>query len=328
MAELQLTYLLPIRSDVPPSDELTDYLRGVSRRCPVVIVDGSPEPVFDRAHAAWADLGLHIRPDPRRACANGKVHGVLTGLDHVRTEMVVIADDDVRYGPEDLDRTRAALADADLVVPQNYFSPLPWHARWDSARTLLNRVTGGDFPGTLAVRIAPLRASGGYDGDVLFENLELMRTVRAAGGVCVARPDLYIRRLPPTTRHFLSQRVRQAYDEFARPWRLAAFLAVLPAVAMIARRRPALLLGAAAGTVVLAETGRRSNGGRAYFARSSSLLAPVWILERAACAWAAIWVRARGGVPYHGDCIVRAANSPAELRRRAAGAAAGAIRSG
>jgi len=40
--------------------------------------------------------------------------------------------------------TGLPLAGADLVGPQNFFDPLPWHARWDSARTLLNRASGGD----------------------------------------------------------------------------------------------------------------------------------------------------------------------------------------
>src|SRR4029079_2928969 len=112
--------------------------------------------------------------------------------------------------------------------PQNYFDPLPWHARVDAARSLLNRVHSGDrelgsgdFPGTLGVRREAFVACGGYDGDVIFENLELMRTIEAAGGRVATPLDLYVRRLPPTTAHFISQRVRQAYDDFALPVRMA-----------------------------------------------------------------------------------------------------------
>ena len=121
----------------------------------------------------------------------GKVNGVVTGVRECSHERVVIADDDVRYDAAALRRVVALLDEADLVRPQNYFDPLPWHARWDTARSLLNRVfTGdpafpvGDFPGTLAVRRSAFLASGAYDGDALFENLELMRTIRAAGGRC------------------------------------------------------------------------------------------------------------------------------------------------
>ena len=81
------------------------------------------------------------------------------------------------------------MRDVELVRPQNYFAPLRWHARWDTARTLLNRVAGGvDFPGTLAVRRSRSSQTDGYDGDVLFENLELIRTIEAAGGRVLALP--------------------------------------------------------------------------------------------------------------------------------------------
>ncbi len=113
---------------------------------------------------------------------------------------------------------------ADLVRPQNVFDPLPWHARWDTARMLLNRAFGSDHPGTLGVRRSFLASIGGYDGDVLFENLELVRTVLAAGGRVVDAPGMYVRRRPPTPARFLEQRPRQAYDDLAQPARLAFFL--------------------------------------------------------------------------------------------------------
>ena len=97
---------------------------------------------------------------------------------------------------------------------------------------LLNRVTGGDWPGTIAVRRSALAATGGYDGRALVENLELVRTVVAAGGREVLLDDLFVARRPPTSRHFWSQRVRQAYDELARPGRLAWQLGLLPAMAV------------------------------------------------------------------------------------------------
>ena len=96
---------------------------------------------------------------------------------------MVIADDDVRYDEAALDAVRRLLDRAALVRPQNYFAPLPWHACLDTARTLINRVTGGDWPGTFGVRRAALERTGGYDGNVLFENLEMVRTIKAAGGV-------------------------------------------------------------------------------------------------------------------------------------------------
>jgi hypothetical protein len=145
-----------------------------------------------------------------------------------RTSAVVLADDDVRWDPQALGRAVLLLEQADLVAPQNVFDPLPWHARWDSARSLLNRAFGADYPGTFVVRRATFEQMGGYDGDVLFEDLELMRTVQAAGGL-VARPlDLVVPRRPPATGRFWGQRVRQAYDDLAQPWRAGAFLLFAP----------------------------------------------------------------------------------------------------
>jgi predicted carbohydrate-binding protein with CBM48 len=313
---LPAQYLLPLRSSRPVSMELAAYLRGIRELMPVIVVDGSDPDVFEATRRALP-FAVHIAPDAALRCANGKVHGVLTGLRHVTAPAVVIADDDVRYGPDALRRSLDALDGADLVRPQNYFDPLPWHAVWDTARTLLNRALGADFPGTLVVRTATIRRAGGYDGDVLFENLELMRTIEAVGGRCVHRPDIYVRRLPPTTRHFRGQRVRQAYDELARPARMAAQLAIVPVMATLAaRRRGAALAGLATAAVVVAERGRLRADGRRHFPPAASLCAPVWLLERGVCAWCALGLRRRGGVRYAGGRLVRAATPMRELRRR------------
>ncbi len=241
-------------------------------------------------------------------------------------ERLVIADDDVRYEPEGLRRTAGLLDEHDLVRPQNYFTQLPWHARWDTARTLLNRSLGRDYPGTLAVRRSRMLAMGLYDGDVLFENLELIRTVRAHGGSEIAPLDLYVGRVPPSASHFWGQRTRQAYDDFAIPPRMALWLSILPLA--MARRfgkpqvdksasRRRWLAAAAALAVALAERGRRRGGGAAVFPATSSLLAPLWVLERAVCAWLAVLQRLRfGGVRYGDSVISLAAHSERRLRRR------------
>ena len=203
--------------------------------------------------------------------------------------------------------------------PQNFFDPLPWHATWDTARTLLNRAFGADFPGTLAVRRSQVIAMGGYDGDVMFENLELIRTVEAHGGRTTSPLDLYVRRTPPTPTHFWSQRARQAYDDFALPLRMTCWLAVIPAVtAMILRRHTSHLCLSATSVVLVAERGRRRAGGRSVFPATASLLAPVWILERGMCAWLAVLQRIRfGGIRYGESVIPTAAHSKRTLRRRA-----------
>ncbi|HVW31570.1 MAG TPA: glycosyltransferase family 2 protein, partial [Acidimicrobiia bacterium] len=220
-----------------------------------------------------------------------------------------IADDDVRYDASALERVVRLLDEADVVRPQNHFDPCPWHAVWDSARTLLNRAAGGDFPGTLAVRRAFI--AGGYDGDVLFENLELMRTVVARGGSILTPLDCYVRRLPPPAGRFWSQRRRQAYDDLAQPARLLAGLLVIPMAASgVVRRRWGRLVAAGAASILIAEWGRARGGGREVFPAAAPLCAPLWLLERGVTDWLAVWDRAvRGGCRYSGVVIRRAASS-------------------
>lgn len=318
-ADLDLDYVLPLRwSDDAGLEELTAYLRRLRSHVRVIVVDASPAALFARHAARWDGLALHVRPDGDLGFANGKVDGVITGLRRARAEHVIIADDDVRYGERELIRVDALLEGADLVRPQNYFDPMPWHARWDSARTLLNRGLGADYPGTFGVRRSTFWAMGGYDGDVLFENLELIRTVRAHGGREDRPLDLYVRRLPPGPRHFWSQRVRQAYDDLAQPARMAFFLTIVPALAIaLWRRRPWPVLAGAGLAVGLAEIGRRRAGGRRVFPFTAALFAPVWLLERAVCGWLALATRfLRGGVFYAGRRITAAAHSTRHLTAR------------
>jgi hypothetical protein len=326
-----VAYVLPLLWREPgPIEGLAEYLRAIAGEVEeILVVDGSPEPIYGQHGARLRGVARHLRPHPDLSFQMGKVNGVVTGLRECSCERVVLADDDVRYDPAALRRVAALLDEAHLVRPQNYFDELPWHARWDTARTLLNRVfTGdpqfpvGDFPGTLAVRRSAFLASDGYDGDALFENLELMRTIRAAGGTVLTPLDLYVARRPPSTAHFRSQRVRQAYDDFAIPARIGFFLAALPlalAEAVAIPRRPSASrnLGAAALALVLAaEGGRRRAGGAERFPASAAPLAPAWVAERSLCAWLALVSRVRGGVRYGEARLRRSATPYRALRRR------------
>lgn len=314
-----LTYILPIRSSASQGrGELTSYLRHVATLAETIVVDGSPPAVFAEHAAAWGDVVRHVAPAADLATPMGKVGGVLTGLRLASYEHVVIADDDVRYDDATLIRVAGALATAAVVRPQNYFAPLPWHALWDSGRMLLNRATGGDWPGTLAVRRSVLVGTAGYDGRAMFENLELVRTVRAAGGNEAVLYDAFVARRPSTTAHFLSQRVRQAYDEMARPARLVSQLATLPVLVLLAERWGWRALAAAAViAIAIAEAGRWRAGARRVFPAVASLLAPAWVLERAVCIWLAVASRVvYGGVRYRGVVLRHAATPMRELRAR------------
>ncbi|MGW9405754.1 glycosyltransferase [Arthrobacter sp. NPDC055585] len=252
----------------------------------VLVVDGSEPKVF-QAHTAELPPGV-VHLAPVHSCLNGKVAGVLTGLEAARTELCVIADDDVRYSEAVFGRVLLLLEDGDVVRPQNYFCALPWHARWDTARSLLNRALGSDYPGTLGG--AQIRAAAR-------RGLQRRRPVRESGtdphgagrrGREVRAPALNVARRPCSARHFWSQRVRQAYDDFAQPARLAAELALLPVLIGGTRRFRLLPAAAAVCAAGLAEAGRRRDGGAEVFPATSALWAPLWVLERSLAVWVAL----------------------------------------
>lgn len=310
-----ISYIVPLATaDGEDITDLVRYVRWLSHVVDdVIVVDGSSPQAFDQHRTAF---GTRIRVlRPRTQTLNGKVGNVVTGIEEATHEHVVVADDDVRYRLDQLHRMDGLLRDATVVRPQNYFDPTPWHARVDTARTLIARATGGDWPGTLGVHRSAVLDAGGYAGDVLFENLELVRTLVAAGGSEHVALDLIVRRTPPTTQHFIGQQIRQAYDEFARPVRLTISLAVLPAfLATAGARRWKRAAWAAAVVTLAAEFGRRRAGGRTYFPASSTVLVAPWMVWRSACSWVAVGSRARGGVLYR-ERRLKTAATPVRRRR-------------
>ena len=312
-----VSYVLPIRGPVEVDTQLAAYVAWLSERVDVVIADGSTPAVFDSHTRLWGPGVRHLAVTSR--CLNGKVAGVVDGVLAATCERVVVADDDVRYDNAALREIAALLDHHDVVRPQNYFSPLSWHARWDSARSLVNRAWGQDYPGTVGIRRSSFVEAGGYCGGVLFENLELLRTMAAHGHRLHDAPDLLVRRVPPATRHFARQRVRQAYDSFAQPGRLVAELCVLPLIGVVLGRvRPwrsaaAYVAAGAAVAVTVAERGRRRGQARRFFPRTGSWWAPVWVAERSVCSWVAMVTRLRGGVVYGGARLATAAHSIRQL---------------
>ena len=316
---LDATYILPLKwQDTHGTQEMTRYLTWLSTQLEVIVVDGSPLEVYDHHEGRWASLVKHIRPDPDLNFINGKVDGVTTGIRAAGTDRTIVADDDIRFDAGGLERVTALLDASELVIVQSFFDPAPWHARWDLARILLNRSVGVHYPAAMGLRRSTFLRAGGYDGDVLFENLELIRTMRFAGARVSAPSDLFVRHLPPERGAFLSQRVRQAYDDLTLPPRMALWLSLAPlTVWAFARGRGAYVGTAALASIGAAEVGRRRGGGARVYPAGSVLFAPLWLVERALCSWIALWFRVvKGGVPYRGGVLRTAATPPRRLRAR------------
>jgi hypothetical protein len=114
---------------------------------------------------------------------------------------------------------------------------------------------------------------------------------------------------PPSFRKWLEQRPRQAYEDFALRTKTALFftlpLFALAATASFGWKGIAMCLALVVlGPIALAFTGLLRGKARQHFPWSVSFSAPLWVLERAASTyWALYWHLARGGYPF-GDKIL------------------------
>jgi hypothetical protein len=313
--EFRCTYLLPIRrvrADAEEMEEFARYFRSLARAgCQVLVVDGSRAEVFAAHERAWGELCNHITVNPKYTYLNGKVNGVHTGVDAASCERIVLADDDIRYTAEDIERACELLVTHEMVRPQNYLKPLPSWARTEAARMLVNRgvLRAGDYPGTCGFRRSTCLRVGHYDGDVLFDNEEIVRHFALSGAsVCYAR-DFFILKRPPTFRKWIEQRPRQAYEDFVMRAKTALFMSLLPlfvALCWLMGWRSALgFVGfVSVAAVLLALRGLVRDRAYRFFPAHLILYAPLWVLERALSSyWALYWRVTRGGYPF-GDRLL------------------------
>jgi hypothetical protein len=309
------TYLLPIRRAAFSADETRElanyFCRLNDAGCDVLVVDGSPADVFDQHDEAWNSFCRHERVDRSHGFLNDKVNGIHTGVRLANTEKIILADDDMRYASTEIDRVSELLEKFEVVRPQNFLMPLPWWARMEAARMLINRATlrTADYPGTCAfLREAMLRV-GPYDGDVLFDNEEIIRHFAREGATVNYATNLFVRKRPPTLRKWMEQRPRQAYEDFALRVKTGLFFSVpvlgLGMAALFGWTGFAAWIGLVAGAgIALAIAGRLRGAAREYFPLSVCLFAPLWILERSASSyWALYWYFVYGGYPF-GDKIL------------------------
>jgi hypothetical protein len=332
----ECTYLLPIRRttfSALEADELRGYLSMLADAgCQTIVIDGSPEEVFARHDNVWSNVCRHETVDPRFGYLNDKVNGIHTGVTLAANEKIILADDDIRYGPADIDQICLLLDQFEVVRPQNYLaahatpkrphlSPLPqgeevakqpvrgippW-ARMEAARMLINRATlrAADYPGTCAFRKTAMLQVGEYDGDVLFDNEEMIRHfARSRARICYAN-DFFIQKRPPKLRKWFEQRPRQAYEDFGLRLKTILFAFFLPLAIAIAWTAGIKWLLIFALSVLVAFAGWLRGSARKYFPLRTCFFAPLWIAERTLSTyWAFYWFLRRGGYPF-GDRILK-----------------------
>jgi hypothetical protein len=308
--DVDCSFIVPVRRvKVDPIEvkQLADYFKLLrSAGCEVLIVDGSPKPVFEAHRKSWQSFSRHVAPDPKYTYLNGKVNGVHTGVDLASCERIILADDDIRYDAADVKRMCDLLDAFEMVRPQNFIAPQPWWARLENARILINRgvLRAGDYPGTCGFRRSTMRRVGPYDGDVLFDNEEIVRHFALnCVNICYAL-DFFIPKLPPTFRKWLEQRPRQAYEDFVMRAKTAAFISVLPialGLSFLVNVPAAIFFVALLSlvSVMLSSRGILRDAAYRFFPVSSPLCAPLWILERSLSVyWALYWWARYGGYPF------------------------------
>jgi hypothetical protein len=309
------TYLLPIRRaafSATEAAELRRYFQALGNAdCRVLVIDGSPEAVFERNHEAWSSICRHEAVDRSFGYLNDKVNGIHTGVELASSEKIILADDDIRYTVADINRVCALLDTFEVVRPQNFLSPLPWWARMEAARMLINRATlrTADYPGTCAFRRECMLRVGHYDGDVLFDNEEIIRHFARAGAAINFAANLFVQKHPPRFRKWIEQRPRQAYEDFGLRMKSGIFFSI-PLLAMFLGWNAGwqgfllCLLALAIVAVGLAVGGRLRGAAAPYFRWSICLFAPLWVVERTfSTYWALYWHFAHGGYPF-GDKVL------------------------
>jgi hypothetical protein len=176
---------------------------------------------------------------------------------------------------------------------------------------LINRgvLRTGDYPGTCAFRRSTFQRVGHYDGDVLFDNEEIVRHFVLQGAdVCYAL-DLFILKRPPTFRKWIEQRPRQAYEDFVMRAKTALFMSLLPvtvALGILTGWRAAFgfIFLVSLSAMLLALRGLWRNQAHRFFPAYVILYAPLWVLERVVSTyWAIYWRVVHGGYPF-GDRLL------------------------
>ncbi len=327
------TYLLTIRRARFEPAEAFDFREYFQKLlavgCEVLVVDGSPSEVFAEHRKAWQNVCRHEPVDSQYKYLNGKVNGIHTGVAIAAQDRLILADDDIRYTPDDVRRMADLLEDYDMVRPQNYFRPLPVWARTEAARMLINRawISEGDYSGTLGVTRNAMLLVGHYDGDVLFDNEEIVRHFQLKGARIKYARDFFILKLPPTFEKWIEQRPRQAYEDFVMHAK-TLFFAVVPivlALTLVKAGWQLTLIYAtiiSLGAIVSAALGLNNEAVR-FFPPRVIFYAPLWIAERCVSTyWAFYWYLTRGGYPF-GDKVVskgtgRAWRGAADAREKAA----------
>jgi hypothetical protein len=150
---------------------------------------------------------------------------------------------------------------------------------------------------------------GHYDGDVLFDNEEIVRHFARFGASINYAVDFFVQKHPPTLRKWKEQRPRQAYEDFGLRAKTALFLAI-PVLILLSALAAGLfgavlcvLLMSISAIALACAGGARGEAGE-FIPGWICLYAPLWVFERSfSTYWAVYWYLRHGGYPF-GDKLL------------------------
>jgi hypothetical protein len=291
------TYLVVIERDREPADDLRDlasYLSTISvADCEVIVVDGSPSPIFESNRAILRWVSRHVAARPRHRNFTGGIDSVRTAVDVSGCDKIIIADENVRYHPDAIESVCDLLDLHEVVEPQDYFEPLPWWSGIEAGRMLVHRGVEPlpDHGATFGIRRSSIRGLRGVD--IAWSNGEdAVRRLASQGAEVFSACEIFVRRLPPPLDHWLRELPRQADDDFAMPVKTAFFFALLPIAIVLSALGGIRLAGGyasaiALGSMVLAVRGR--SGAATFFPLRACLCAPIWVFERSLSVYWALF---------------------------------------
>lgn len=286
------SYILPlarVREDPHEMLELLLYFRELAAAgCEVIVVDASSPSVHAEHQAAWGSTARVLRPDPacfgfdpKRACID-------SGITAASHERLIVADDDVRYAPDDLSRVASMLDYYEMVRPRDYIRPGCRASTMEAVRTLVARAAQADQDSlATCALLRSARRRAGSTACVRAGPWDLLRDLAPRDVRLCSAEDVFIRR------------VMRADPE--RPRRASmAFLSILPLAVLLA---VTLGMGAAltyasvlsAGMVVVALVGRCGGAGRVLPAWLA-LYAPLWLARESLSSLRALARTARRGL--------------------------------
>ncbi|HEY8133848.1 MAG TPA: hypothetical protein VII12_18360 [Thermoanaerobaculia bacterium] len=300
--ERSCTYLVALEGDCASADDLRELAAYLSNLAvsdfDVVIVDGSRPPTLDRNRQTLRWVGRHVVAGPQHLTADGSIDLIRAAVDLATCDKVIVADAQVRYSDEAIDRICTLLDLHEVVEPQDYIDPLPWWSGIDAGRMLLHRSLSPlpDHGSTFGFRKNAIRGLRGLEHGVASD--DDVRRLASQGAEVFCAIEVFVRRLPPVLSDWLRDLPRHADDDFSVSAKAAFFFGLLPITLVLILLGGARLAGGYAGAIAFASLGlamRGRMGAAAFFPWRACLFAPVGILERSISVYWALLRRLSWG---------------------------------